>query len=355
LARLFLSYDSRDRDLASGIARRLEAAGHDLWWDRELESGDRFRQVIDRELDAADTVIVIWTPASVRSPWVIAEADNALRLDKLLPLRTADIEYWQIPKPFGTVHTSAVDEAAAIETALAHIAGRRAGAPPATEPVPARQAGSRSLEASVETRILTYVLVSAAVFIAVTAVAAVWVRLNDRVGYQAWLMLALAAVFAVAGATIAYRLSQRSLNPVYEVLLTTTLGSIGVHAALIAAPPFLYGSAIEKYGVTLASGAAIVALYAGLLWFQRRGAAWVLPAGRLLALLQVTGHSGFIVVQFVWAADASAAWWTSVKSFALLHCLYLSVSASAAAIAAAFLIFARRYERRFVRADRVGA
>lgn len=104
MARVFISYCRSDRELIRKVAADLEAAGHQVWWDTQLVSGTAFRDVIDRELDAADAVIVIWTPSSNRSSWVVAEADHAMRLGKLIPMVAKGIEAWQIPKPYGTLH-----------------------------------------------------------------------------------------------------------------------------------------------------------------------------------------------------------------------------------------------------------
>ena len=105
MARVFVSYAKSERDLTHAVVALLEAAGHTVRWDTELVSGETYRDALDRELDAADAVVVIWTPSPVRSSWVIAEADHGLRLGKLVPLRTDGLETWQIPKPFGTFHT----------------------------------------------------------------------------------------------------------------------------------------------------------------------------------------------------------------------------------------------------------
>jgi len=39
MARLFLSYAREDAAAAGRLARILERAGHDVWWDRELTAG----------------------------------------------------------------------------------------------------------------------------------------------------------------------------------------------------------------------------------------------------------------------------------------------------------------------------
>jgi formylglycine-generating enzyme required for sulfatase activity len=84
--------------------------------------------VIDRELDAADAVIVVWTQQSIASRWVIAEADHADRHRKLVPVRSSDLEPWQIPKPYNTYQTNLIDDRKAIRDAIRRIAGLRPAA-----------------------------------------------------------------------------------------------------------------------------------------------------------------------------------------------------------------------------------
>src|SRR3984893_18465507 len=99
MARVFVSYAKSERDLTHAVAAHREAAGHTVWWDTELVSGETYRDVLDRELEAADVVVVIWTPSSVRSSWVIAEADHGLRLGKLGTLLDHGLRTREQPPP----------------------------------------------------------------------------------------------------------------------------------------------------------------------------------------------------------------------------------------------------------------
>ncbi len=57
-----------------------------MWWDAQLHSGETFDEVIERELRAAKAVVVLWSPRSVASRWVRAEATLADRDNKLVPI-----------------------------------------------------------------------------------------------------------------------------------------------------------------------------------------------------------------------------------------------------------------------------
>ena len=104
VAKVFLSYSSRDRELASIIAARLEQAGISVWWDRALLGGDEFRSAILAQLRASSYVVVLWTTHSVRSQWVQDEADEAKSAGRLIPLIHADIQISDVELGFRQLH-----------------------------------------------------------------------------------------------------------------------------------------------------------------------------------------------------------------------------------------------------------
>lgn len=86
MGNLFLSYARDDRRVADQLAAALEAAGHQVWWDRQLSGGSQFSTAIEEELDRADYVLVLWSRHAVQSPWVRDEAAYARDAGKLIPL-----------------------------------------------------------------------------------------------------------------------------------------------------------------------------------------------------------------------------------------------------------------------------
>lgn len=86
MARLFISYSHQDRHLAEKLAHALTARDHEVWWDRNLGSGDAFRHTIEQQLKECEASIVIWSENSVQSRWVLDEADKAVGGEKLLPV-----------------------------------------------------------------------------------------------------------------------------------------------------------------------------------------------------------------------------------------------------------------------------
>ena len=82
---VFLSYAREDRERAQKVAA-LEARGLSVWWDRNIAAGETFDQAIERELDAAKSVVVLWSENSVPSEWVRNEAAAASERGVLVPV-----------------------------------------------------------------------------------------------------------------------------------------------------------------------------------------------------------------------------------------------------------------------------
>lgn len=85
--RVFLSYARADRARVAKIAEALAAAGLAVWWDTAIEGGASFSADIERELDAADVVVVVWSVTSVKSDWVRDEAGAGRDRKRLVPVQ----------------------------------------------------------------------------------------------------------------------------------------------------------------------------------------------------------------------------------------------------------------------------
>ncbi len=83
---VFISYSRKDFYFAESLAFHLAERGIANWLDaNELIPGGEWGEEIDRALDDAETVILVATPASVRSPYVEREWKRALAQgDRLL-------------------------------------------------------------------------------------------------------------------------------------------------------------------------------------------------------------------------------------------------------------------------------
>ena len=86
MADIFISYAREDRAAIEPLSLALEAVGLTVWWDRDIDGGAEFSALIEKELEAARTVIVAWSAHSISSHWVRDEADFARGEQKLLPI-----------------------------------------------------------------------------------------------------------------------------------------------------------------------------------------------------------------------------------------------------------------------------
>ncbi|MBN8552240.1 MAG: toll/interleukin-1 receptor domain-containing protein [Caulobacterales bacterium] len=77
MADVFVSYDRRDRDLAERVVAALTEQGLTVWWDDRITPHETWDKTIEREVDSAKKVLVLWTKNSVESDWVRTEAGAA--------------------------------------------------------------------------------------------------------------------------------------------------------------------------------------------------------------------------------------------------------------------------------------
>ena len=191
MANVFVSYARRDRERVLGVVSALEHEGLSVWWDPNLVPGKRFREIITRELEAADSVVVVWTATSILSDYVQDEAEEARERGVLVPVtlepvkpptgfrqvQAADLSQWtgsaQHPEfrillsaVHALVNAARADEASArpepdaddraaqgatsaapaeVPTAAPPAAGPQTSAPQATAPQPAAAPGAMLL------------------------------------------------------------------------------------------------------------------------------------------------------------------------------------------------------------------
>ena len=105
---IFLSYNREDQAVAARFAEAFAAEGLNVWWDTALRSGEAYDEVTEAALRGAKAVVVLWSPRSVVSRWVRAEATLADRAKTLVPVtiepcerpimfeltQTADLSHW---------------------------------------------------------------------------------------------------------------------------------------------------------------------------------------------------------------------------------------------------------------------
>ncbi len=105
---IFLSYNREDAAVAKRFADAFAAEGLEVWWDTALRSGEAYDEVTEAALRGSKAVVVLWSPRSVVSRWVRAEATIADRCKTLVPVtiepcerpimfeltQTAELSHW---------------------------------------------------------------------------------------------------------------------------------------------------------------------------------------------------------------------------------------------------------------------
>ena len=100
MADVFVSYAHANLSRVKPICAAIEHSGFSLWWDDHLRAGHDFTMVIERELENAGCVVVVWSEAARNSLWVRAEATEALDANKLAQVRLDGVKP---PLPFTIV------------------------------------------------------------------------------------------------------------------------------------------------------------------------------------------------------------------------------------------------------------
>jgi HJR/Mrr/RecB family endonuclease len=104
--KVFLSYAQADKETARYIADALKRSGVSTLFDEwELQLGDSIIQHIERAVESSDFVLVLLSPAAVKSHWIQQEWSAAFskelndRAIRILPVLIADCD---IPQLFAT-------------------------------------------------------------------------------------------------------------------------------------------------------------------------------------------------------------------------------------------------------------
>ncbi|OYQ30772.1 hypothetical protein CHU93_06330 [Sandarakinorhabdus cyanobacteriorum] len=145
---IFLSYSRQDVAVAGAMAAVLSAAGHDVWWDREIRAGDVYDQVLENALRASRLVIVLWSKTAVVSDWVRSEATVAMQSGTLMPVMIEDCQRpvaFELRQSADLIGWKGNASDPRLVAVLAEVA-RQLGAPGAApRPVPATGPSRRAL------------------------------------------------------------------------------------------------------------------------------------------------------------------------------------------------------------------
>jgi tetratricopeptide (TPR) repeat protein len=129
---VFISYARADRSWTERLDKVLRKNGFSVWWDHDLTPGHEFSDEIEKALQAAKSVIVIWSEHSAASTFVRDEARIAKDFNKLIPVRAPDFDPRRLPMGFGALQTLLVTDRDGILKRVGALSGREWNPPPET-------------------------------------------------------------------------------------------------------------------------------------------------------------------------------------------------------------------------------
>ena len=91
MADIFISYASEDLDRVQPLVEAIEALGFSVWWDRQIDPGTTWDEVLEDALGDARWVVTVWTEHSITSRWVRTESMDALEREILVPVLLDDV------------------------------------------------------------------------------------------------------------------------------------------------------------------------------------------------------------------------------------------------------------------------
>ena len=104
---VFISYARENEQPAHAVREFLEDEGWTVWLDKQIRVGEEFSAEIEKALDIAGAVVVLWTRESVASDWVLKEARYALHQKKLFGLK---LDKTPIPGEFTRIEAALLED-----------------------------------------------------------------------------------------------------------------------------------------------------------------------------------------------------------------------------------------------------
>ena len=100
MADVFISYSRSDRDRCTAIREALDTLEISVWFDAGIGAGSSFDREIEREIEAAQALLVLWSCKSVESDWVRNEARTGKERSGLIAVQ---LEECQMPLEFRSI------------------------------------------------------------------------------------------------------------------------------------------------------------------------------------------------------------------------------------------------------------
>ncbi len=108
---VFISHSHQDNELVRDLARRLREAGLQPFVDfTELPVGADWKKTVREQIRSADAVLILVTPASLKSPWMMTELGMAEGFERIIVPVTAGLKSCDLPAPLQTYQIAPFDQ-----------------------------------------------------------------------------------------------------------------------------------------------------------------------------------------------------------------------------------------------------
>lgn len=100
---VFISFKTEDRDIAHSLSEALKKSGYNVWWQESIQCGQEWHGEIDKAVESAGAIIVLWSKCSMSSRWVKHEASQAMIRGIYTPV---PIELMGIETPYNRIQAT---------------------------------------------------------------------------------------------------------------------------------------------------------------------------------------------------------------------------------------------------------
>jgi len=104
---VFISYSRKDRERCNAIREALGQLDVNVWSDVGIGAGSAFDREIERQIEDARALLVLWSKDSVESDWVRNEARTGKVRDRLVAVQ---IDQCELPLEFHSIQAELLSE-----------------------------------------------------------------------------------------------------------------------------------------------------------------------------------------------------------------------------------------------------
>ena len=120
--RVFISHSRQDDELVRDIARRLRDAGLKPFVDfTDIPVGTEWKKILRERLREAHAMLILVTPAALRSPWMMTELGMAEGFDRDIIPVTAGLKPRDLPAPLRSYHAVPFDQ---VDSAISELSSK---------------------------------------------------------------------------------------------------------------------------------------------------------------------------------------------------------------------------------------